>query len=134
MLDQEKNKSVESLTDLCHLLSVLYSMFCVQPLSSLPRANSLSIFLVRWFFSTWSFFVGFFFFKDVVCSKLYIIEYNTFKEPNCTVQDCCGWSSVCYSFAGLQAGVVDHSVLYLTHFRAALKENRYFNKKRNGWM
>lgn len=127
MLDQEKNKRAESLTNLCHLLSVLYSLlFCVQWLSSLPRANRLSIFFLRWFFLTW-FLSSSFFFKYVVCSELYVIEYNLFKEASLTVQhspvlpELGGWSCVrccseplhlsgAGSFAGLRAGCVGLSV------------------------
>lgn len=88
-----------------------------------------------------------FFFKYMVCSELYIIKYNLFKEPSLTVQrspvlaELQSWSSVCYcseplhlsgagSFAGLQAGCVGLSIQSLTYFRVGWRKSGISVKRR----
>lgn len=86
MLDQEKNKSAESLTNLCHLHSVLYSLlFYVHDCLACQGLIDCPSSFVRWFFLTW-FLLWSFFFLNVFCSELSLIEYNIFKETSLKVQ------------------------------------------------
>lgn len=83
-------------------------------LSSLSRANRLSIFLCKMVLSNMVSLVVSFFFLNVFCSELRLIKYNTFKEPSLKVQRfpvlvelhdrSLSWSFVCCCSDQLQSG------------------------------